>query len=235
MKLFLEAYKPAQNFSLAERAHRILNQQRFICEEMNNWIWYLYDKAQIDLKDEACYDLIYKQAKRGMNTKLVEITRYQPNDIPDLRSRCLFLRSNDFRSNPLSVHHHTGFFGPYSEIESIHIDHFENAPEFDSALAIKSLVHRIIEEYNPDVLYLTSSKYIIDILKIKDVPRTGWITYLKNSTLLPKSMPDFCSVEHTSRGVIFYTTDRMFDENNPEHIENALRLSRWFKKYDIKG
>ncbi|HZY37001.1 MAG TPA: hypothetical protein VFE53_10150 [Mucilaginibacter sp.] len=236
MDLYLQAYKPAQNFTLAERAERMVRQQRLISEELNNWIWYLHDKSSIDLRDDACHELIYKQAKRGMNTKMAKITRYQPNDIPDMQSRCLFLKSTDFRSNPFSVSHHLGYFGEYSKVEYIHIDRLENEQDLNGEANVKGLVRKIIRGYDPAVLYLTSSKYICDISKAPDdIPRTGWMTYLKNNIRLPDSMPDFCQVEQLMSGTLFCTIDGMFDEDDPQHVAAAVRLSKWFEKNKVKG
>src|ERR1700743_3146492 len=93
MDLFLRAFKPAVNLTLAERTERILLQQRFIADELKIWTWYLVDKTEIDISDDAFYDSIYKQAKKGMNAGRAEIIRYQPNDIPDLQSTCFFMLS----------------------------------------------------------------------------------------------------------------------------------------------
>ena len=236
MNLYLQAYKPAQNFTLAERAEKILRQQRFISEELNNWTWYLYDKTPIDLRDDACYELIYKQAKRGMNSKMAKITRYHPHDIPNLQSRCLFYISTNFLPEPFLVSHHLGYNGEYSKNERIHINHFHKTSALNNESTIKSLARKIIKEYTPAVLYVTSSKYILDISKAPyDIPRTGWITYVDNSISLPNSMPDFCRTEQLTNGTLFFTTDGMFNEDNPHHIDTALKLSKWFEENKVKG
>jgi len=235
MDLSLTAYKPAQNFTLAERAERMLKQQRFISEELNNWIWYLHDKTAIDLRDDACYELIYKQAKRGMNTKMAKITKYQPNDIPDLQSRCDFYKSTDFSPDPFLVSHHLGYNRDYSEKEYIRIDHFYRAPELNNELTIRHLVSKIIQEYDPVGLYVASKKFILEFLNVPHgVPWSGWITYLNKSVRLPDLMPKFCQVEHLTNGVLFNTNDNMFDEDNPQHIDTALKLSKWIEKNKVR-
>jgi len=235
MDLFLRAFKPAKNLTLAARTERIISQQRFIADELKIWTWFLSDKTEIDIRDDAIYDLIYKQAKKGMNTKRVKIIRYQPNDIPDMWSTCLFLLSPKFNPEPLIITHRLGWNDKYSESESINIDHFVNAAEVNNKSAITGLVDKILSEYIPENLYVTSKHYFHNISKRpENVPWTGWITYLDKSISLPKIKPDFCDVIQKADGTLFQTSSELFDDNNPEHTENALRLEKWFEKNKVR-
>jgi len=226
---FLSAFKPAENLTLAERAERILSQQRFIADELQRWTWFLTDKTEIDIRDDACYDLIYKQAKKGMNAKMVKITRYQPGDIPDTQSTCLFFITKKFYPEPFSVSHRLGYYGNYDKNESIGVKHFANAEHLNNQGTITGLFEAIESKYKPRELYVTTEEYFHNHSKTpNDTPRTGWITYLDNSIKLPKSKPDFCKVIQRPLGTIFQTTEGLFDDGNPKHIDNALRLEQWF-------
>jgi len=232
---FLRAFKPAENLTIAQRAERILLQQRFIADELKIWAWYLTDKTEIDIRDDACYDLIYKQAKKGLNAKLVKITRYQPNDIADAQSTCMFLTSPKFIPVPLIITHKLGYCGRYNESETIGFDHFINEESLNNETVLSSLVDRIITEYKPRELYLSTTKYFHDVAKTPDdIAWTGWITYLDNSINLPKLKPDFCQTEQKQTGMLFKTSANMFDDSNPEHVDTALRLEQWFTQNKVK-
>lgn len=159
--MFLRAYKPAQNLTLSERTERIIRQQRFISDELKIWTWYMSDKTEIDVRDDSCYDLIYKRAKKGMNTKRVNIVRYQPNDIPDMQSTCLFLHSKNFPPDPFLIMHQLGWCGEYSKSECINANNFLNASEMNNKSAILKLMNKIIDDYKPTSLYLTSKNIIL--------------------------------------------------------------------------
>lgn len=233
--LFLRAYKPADDLTLSERTERIIQQQRAISDELNIWTWYMYDKAEIDIGNDACYDPIYKKVKKGMNTKRVKIIRYQPNDIPDMQSTCFFIRSKNFIPEPFLITHSLGWRGNYSESECINADNFKNSPEMNNKAAILKLTNKIIDEYKPISLYITSKNYHRNIAKLPDnTPWTGWITYLDNSIRLPKKRPDFCQVQTKANGMLFQVCDEMFDDNNPKHSTTALQLEDWFRKNKIK-
>jgi hypothetical protein len=233
--IFLRAYKPAKDLTLADRTELIIRQQRFISDELKIWTWYMFDKTRIDIRDDACYDLIYKRAKKGMNTKRLSIIRYQPNDIPDLQSTCFFLLTKSFPPDPFLTMHQLGWHGKYSEYECINVDHFNNAPEFYNPSAIIGLMDRIIDEYKPALLYITSGHYHRNIAKLPEhTPWTGWITYLDNCITLPKSLPNFCEVQHKANGTLFKVCEEMFDDNNSKHTGTALKLEKWFKSNKVK-
>lgn len=231
---FLRAIKPAENLTLAQRTERILSQQRFISDELKTWAWFLTDKTEIDIRDDACKHLIYKQVKKGLNAKMVKIIRYQPDDIPDAQSSCIFIISKKFYPEPFIVSHRLGYYGEYSKTESINVDQFIREKHLNNEPTITALIERILKEYKPRELYLSSKEYFHNYSNTPETePWTGWITYLDNSIHLPKSKPKFCKVNQTPSGTIFQTTDDLFDENNPEHIKNALRLEKWFKDNNV--
>ncbi|HEX3384609.1 MAG TPA: hypothetical protein VHS53_05445 [Mucilaginibacter sp.] len=233
--IFLRAYKPAQNFTLAERTERIMQQQRFISDELKIWTWDLsYNNIELDIRDNACYDLIYKRAKKGMNTKRADTIRYQPGDIPDLQSTCFFcLKNSGFEH--FYITHQLGWNGNFSKSECINIDGFVHAPESYSPSIITRLMDRIIDEYKPKSLCITSSNYHLKIAKRPDsTPWTGWITYLDNSVPLPKKYPDFCEVQTKANGTLFQVCEEMFNDTSSKHTDASLKLEKWFRKNGVR-
>jgi len=228
MELFLRAFKPANNLTLAQRAEIILHQQRIISDELKFWTWFV-DRTELDIRQDSSYDIIYAQVKKGMNAKMVKITRYNPNDTPDLQSSCIFVYSRKLQDS-LVITHRLGFFShPFQESESISIDKINNPIQFESQEVIEGLVNKIISSYKPITLYLSSKNYFHSVAKNPDnIPWTGWLTYLDNSIKIPATYPDFCEVKKTLSGNLFKTTSDLFNEDNPQHTDNALKLEKWF-------
>jgi hypothetical protein len=241
MNLTLKAFGQSEKYTIKERAKRVLDFHKVICEMLGHFEWKVYNKktALIDIRDSAnSYPDIYSQVKKGLNAKVVKPIRYKEDDIADITSSCNFYNTlKDSYDIEYSLGYPSGRFPAFKFGITNMKDH-----ELFTREKILEIVDLVIKTWKPEMLCVTNPDFFHAISKThkNGTPWSGWFTYVaesiepKQSDIDTKSL-DIARIEvFDKHGKIYWVTDEMFEERNKEHILKALSLENYFMDNNIK-